>query len=78
MREVAVQATNDTNNDQDRANLQVEMDAMSTEIDRIAGTTTWAGPNLMEASVGTSFSFQVGTATGDKNQIDITINVMPT
>ena len=28
------------------------------------------------ASAGTSFSFQVGTATGDKNQIDITINAM--
>ena len=73
MREVAVQAANDTNNDQDRADLQAEMDAISTEIDRIAGTTTWAGANLMEASVGTSFSLQVGTATGDKNQIDITI-----
>ena len=42
MREVAVQAANDTNNAQDRANLQAEMDAMSAEIDRIAETTTWA------------------------------------
>merc|ERR1711966_117180 len=47
MREVAVQSANDTNNSQDRANLQAEMDAMGTEIDRIAGTTTWAGANLM-------------------------------
>jgi flagellin len=58
MREVAVQAANDTNNDQDRANLQAEMDAMVTEIDRIAETTTWAGTNLMEASTST-FEFQV-------------------
>ena len=49
---------------------------MSTEIDRIAGTTTWAGASMMEASAGTSFSFQVGTATGVKNQIGITINTM--
>ena len=49
MREVAVQAATDTKNDRDRANLQAEMNAMSTEIDRIAGTTTWAGANLMEA-----------------------------
>ena len=67
MREVAVQAANDTNNDQDRANLQAEMDAMVTEIDRIAETTTWAGTNLMQASSST-FEFQVGTATGTANQ----------
>jgi len=78
MREVAVQAANDTNNDQDRGNLQAEMDAMSTEIDRIAGTTTWAGANLMQDSSGTDFSFQVGAATGPQNQITITIGSMNT
>ena len=77
MREIGVQAANDTNNAQDRANLQAEMDAMSTEIDRIAGTTTWAGANLMEDATS-SFSFQVGTATGDENQITININSMNT
>ena len=78
MREVAVQAANDTNNGQDRSNLQAEMDAMITEIDRVAGTTTWAGANLMDASAGTTFSFQVGAATGSKNQITITIDSMNT
>jgi flagellin len=78
MREVAVQAANDTNNDQDRGNLQAEMDAMSKEIDRIAGTTTWAGANLMQDSSGTDFSFQVGAATGPQNQIMITIDSMNT
>ena len=76
MREVAVQAANGTNNDQDRANLQAEMDAMITEIDRIAGTTTWAGEKLMESQSGSQFSFQVGSATGLKNQIDVTIDGM--
>jgi flagellin len=75
MREIAVQAANDTNNDQDRANLQAEMDAMVTEIDRIAETTTWAGTNLMAASTST-FEFQVGTATGDANQIKVNISGM--
>ena len=75
MREVAVQAANDTNNSQDRANLQAEMDAMGTEIDRIAGTTTWAGAKLMEGGTsGTTFSFQVGSAVGDKNQIEVNID----
>lgn len=75
MREVAVQSNNDTNNAQDRANLQSEMNAMATEIDRIAGTTTWAGTNLMDATTS-SFSFQVGSATGAKNQIAVTISTM--
>ena len=75
MREVAVQASNDTNNAQDRTNLQAEMNAMSAEIDRIAGTTTWAGENLMNAS-SSSFSFQVGSATGTQNQIAVDITTM--
>ena len=75
MREVAVQAANDTNNAQDRSNLQAEMNAMGTEIDRIAGTTTWAGANLMQ-DANSSFSFQVGSAVGDKNQIAVTIGGM--
>jgi len=75
MREVAVQSNNDTNNAQDRANLQAEMNAMATEIDRIAGTTTWAGTNLMNATTS-SFTFQVGSATGAKNQIAVTIKTM--
>lgn len=76
MREVAVQSANDTNNGQDRANLQAEMEAMVTEIDRIAGTTTWAGANLMDESTGTTFSFQVGSATGAQNQIAVSIGAM--
>ena len=76
MREVSVQAANDTNNAQDRANLQAEMNALVAEIDRIAGTTTWAGENLMRDEAGSFFAFQVGAATGEKNQIAITINGM--
>ena len=75
MREVSIQAANDTNNSQDRGNLQAEMDAMIEEIDRIADTTTWAGTNLMSAG-SSPFEFQVGTATGDANQIEITIGGM--
>ena len=75
MREVGIQSANDTNNNQDRTNLQAELDAMIVEIDRIAGTTTWAGANLMDATT-TAFSFQVGAATGAKNQISVTLNQM--
>jgi flagellin len=80
MREVAVQAANDTNNTQDRLNLQSEMDAMVTEIDRIASSTTWANSDLLAgdgtANSNKAFSFQVGANTGTKNQISVTINAM--
>jgi flagellin len=75
MREVAVQSANDTNDASDRANLQAEMDALTTEINRAASVTTWAGQAMMSTG-GSSFSFQVGTATGGKNQIGITIGSM--
>ena len=73
MREVSVQAANDTNNDQDRQNLQAEIDALVTEVNRIASTTTWAGEKLMEDELGTDFSFQVGSKTAAENQISIKI-----
>jgi flagellin-like hook-associated protein FlgL len=75
MREVSVQAANDTNDADDRANLQAEIKALITEVDRIASVTTWAGQTLM-SSTGSSFSFQVGTATGSKNQIEVQINAV--
>jgi len=75
MREVAVQSANDTNDLSDRANLQAEIKALVTEIDRIASVTTWAGQTMM-SDIGSKFTFQVGTATGDKNQIGIDIKAM--
>ena len=75
MREVAVQSANDTNDSSDRANLQAEMDALITEINRAASVTTWAGQSMM-STAGSTYTFQVGTATGTKNQIAITIGSM--
>jgi flagellin len=78
MREISVQAANDTNSADDRANLQTEMMALNKEIDRIASVTTWAGNSVMDGGGSTSktFSLQVGAATGTKNQIEVTINAM--
>ena len=74
MRELAVQSANGTNNADDLLNLQAELNALVKEVDRIASVTTWAGNNLMSGS--NTFSFQVGSATGSKNQISVTIGSM--
>ena len=78
MREVSIQGASDTNNAQDRGNLQAELKALNTEIDRIAGVTTWAGNSVMDGGGGATktFSLQVGAATGTKNQINVSINSM--
>jgi len=74
MREVAVQAANDTNDANDRNNLQLEIDQLTTEIDRISSTTTWAGLNLIDGS-GT-FAFQVGSKTTAADSISTNLNSM--
>jgi flagellin len=65
MRELAVQASNDTNDvDNDRAALDLEYQALNTELDRIEGSTTWAGQKLLDGTGGDGsgvFSLMVGT-----------------
>jgi flagellin len=82
MRELAVQAANDTNDSDDRTSLQTEFDELVVEIDRIADVTTWAGQNLLTGGGGTnssgSFSFQIGSGTTSANQLSITIASLAT
>jgi len=72
MREISVQAANDTNSADDRANLQLEMTQLTTEIDRISSTTSWAGQKLIDGSG--SFNLQVGSQTSAADSITATIN----
>ena len=88
MRELAVQAANDTNNASDRTNIQAEMNSLTSEIDRIAGTTKWAGQMLLDgaspnaASLATlhsdaaSFGFRVGSGTTTLDTITATIGAI--
>ena len=92
MRELAVQASNDTNDANDRANIQAEMDALTTEIDRIASTTSWAGQALLDGATpydgsgvttlatahsdAASFSFQVGSGTTSKDSVTANIGAV--
>ena len=48
MKELTVQALNDTNTDEDKAALQMEFDSLQSEIDRITQTTQFNQPNYYQ------------------------------
>jgi flagellin len=64
MRELAVQASNDTNNSADRGFLDGEFQQLKTEINRVAQNTQWNGANILDGTGGIAadgkFAFQVG------------------
>lgn len=64
MRELAVQASNDTNTTEDRAAIQIEADALAKDINRIATNTQFNGQDLLTGAGGPngdgSFALQVG------------------
>ena len=74
VRELAVQASNDSNSDADRTALQSEVTALVSEIDRIANVSTWAGKGLIDA--GNTFKFNVGSHGGGHNEITATTTAM--
>ena len=64
MRELAIQASNDTNNAMDRGFLDGEFQQLRQEINRIGQNTQWNGANILDGTGGIikdgKFAFQVG------------------
>ena len=50
MRELSVQAANDTYTSSDRSNIQTEIDQLTSEVNRISGTTQFNGKSLLDGS----------------------------
>jgi flagellin len=71
MRELAVQASNATNSDSDRAAINNEVQALSTEIDRVAQNSSFNGTKLLDGSF-TAKTFQVGANNAASDSIQIT------
>ena len=71
MRELAVQASNATNSDSDRAAINNEVQALSTEIDRVAQNSAFNGTKLLDGSF-TAKNFQVGANNAASDSIQIT------
>ena len=69
MRELAVQAINDTNGSQDRGYLQLEVNALMEEINRVANQTQYNGQTVLDGSLAEAGGnpggqIQVGTEAG--------------
>ena len=75
IRELAVQAANDTNKDTDLASINTEITQRLSEIDRIANSANFNGKKLLNGSV-TSLSIQVGAGTTDDDIITIDDKVL--
>ena len=63
MRELALQASNDTMNDQDRGNLNNEMSQLKAEIDRVVETTAYNNVKLLDGSLAANL--QIGSQAGE-------------
>lgn len=64
IRELAVQSSNATNASIDRQALQDEVTQLTSELNRIAQTTTFNGQKLLDGTMGTQ-NFQVGANAGE-------------
>ncbi|KEI76701.1 flagellin [Clostridium botulinum B2 128] len=72
MRELSVQAANDTNVTVDRAAIQAELTSLTSEIDRIASTTQFNEKKLLDGSLGTTGAkLQIGA----NNETDLTLEI---
>jgi flagellin len=69
MRELAVQAVNDTNGSDDRGYLDAEATQLIAEINRVANQTTYNGEEVLDGT--RSGSFQVGTTATSIITFDI-------
>ncbi|ABL80291.1 MULTISPECIES: flagellin [unclassified Nocardioides] len=73
MRDLSVQAANDSNDVSSRAAIQSENDALVDELDRIATSTTFNNVSLLDGNyIGKNFQVGYGTGATDSIAVDIT------
>ncbi|MDU1005170.1 MAG: flagellin [Clostridium butyricum] len=79
MRELSVQAANDTNVTADREAIQSELTSLTTEIDRIAKTTQFNEKNLLDGSLsatGSGAKLQIGANSSADLTLEINVKDM--
>lgn len=78
IRELAVQAANDTNQDTDRTTLDNEAKQLVEEIDRVAANSKFNGISLLSKDAATeqSFNLQVGPGANEDDVITVKIKTL--
>jgi len=79
MRELAMQSSNATLGDDERASTQKEFSQLSSEIDRIAQVTKFNGTALLDGNANAStngFDFQVGVEDTANDRINVKMDKM--
>lgn len=79
MRELAVQASNDTNTESDREEIQKEIDALTEEVDRIANNTEFNTQKLLNGNKsGEAGKVEISAeVTGQKAEFEIDLGTAP-
>jgi len=71
MRELSIQALNDSNTDSDRAALNLEYQALKSQIDNISGYTQWNGKTILDGSDEDGVAtFHIGANANQVIEID--------
>ncbi|WP_369831315.1 flagellin [Cryobacterium sp. N21] len=73
VRDLAVQAGNDSNNTESRAAIQTEVTALTAELTRISESTNFNGTQLLDGTKPT-LSFQVGANGDGSSQIEVDLS----
>jgi len=74
MRDLSIQSANDTNSLSERAALQLEFEALQTQVGNTISNTSWNGMKLLEGEAGTdgTVKFQVGASGKDTISLPLT------
>ncbi|SDJ99704.1 flagellin [Cryobacterium psychrotolerans] len=73
VRDLAVQAGNDSNNADSRSAIKTEVDSLTKELTRIGESTNFNGTKLLDGT-STSLSFQVGANSDASSQIVVNLS----
>ena len=74
MRELSVQASNETYNSQDRALIDTEFTELASEIERIASIANFNRQEILSAT--TTMTLQIGIHNNGDNQLDIALSTI--
>ena len=78
VRELSVQAASETYSDDDRTNLQTEIDALQTQMTNVLSNTEFNGNKLFDGSAGTSGVVKIQTGANSTDVVEMNFKDLKT